>query len=217
MARSCSKYLESLYQPTTINVNGVDIPMGEYKKMKKKDSKKKKRKTYTSITILPSEIKIMMKSVKVLNSLIAYHKNGYRQWGTIATLLMGLKEIKVPFNNVVIYTKQAVRLIDKINAIAKKNDKDVFQFIKKLSWKLDEVRNELNILVAGISSSGVVSRFGQHECINGTGRRLGLSILTKRSKKAIDDLSVICSKLDQIEENGMDIFEYNSNGKQIKI
>lgn len=209
--------IDSLYQSQTIIVNGKKMDLKEYKKSLKKVNKKRKSKKYTSVTILPSEIKVMMRNVRVLKSLVAYHEHGYRQWGTIANLLMGLREIKTPFNNVVINTKRAIRLIEKINKIAKENDKDVFQYVKKLSWKLDDVKNELDTLVNGISSSGVISQFGNHECINGVGKRLGLRILTQRGYKAIDELSVICNKLDDIEENGLDVFEYHTNGKQIKI
>ena len=209
--------IDSLYQSQTIIVNGKKMDLKEYKKSLKKVNKKRKSKKYTSVTILPSEIKVMMRNVRVLKSLVAYHEHGYRQWGTIANLLMGLREIKTPFNNVVINTKRAIRLIEKINKIAKENDKDVFQYVKKLSWKLDDVKNELDTLINGISSSGVISQFGNHECINGVGKRLGLRILTQRGYKAINELSVICNKLDDIEENGLDVFEYHTNGKQIKI
>lgn len=215
---SIDSCIESFYQPKTIIVGGKVYDIKEYKKMQRAASKKKKsKKTYTSITILPSEIKDMMRNVRVLKSLVAYHEHGYRQWGRIANLLMGLREIKSPFNNVVINTKQAIRLVDKINTIAKSNDRDVFQFVKKLSWKLDDVKNELDMLVKGIGSSGVINQFGNHECINGTGKRLGLKILTQRSYKAIDELSAICAKLDNIEKNGVDVFEYNTNGKQLKV
>lgn len=215
MARN---YVDSLYQPKTITVNGKVMTYKEFNALKKSVEKKKRKsvKTDTSITILPSEIRVMMRNVRVLKSLIAYHAHGYRQWGTIATMLMNLREIKNPFNNVVINTKQAIRLIEKINKIAKENDKDVFQYVKKLSWKLDDVKNELDTLVKGISSSGVISRFGEHECINGTGKRLGLRILTQRGYKAVDELGVICAKLDNIEEKGVDVFEYHSNGKIVK-
>lgn len=215
---SIDSCIESFYQSKTIIVGGKVYDIKEYKKMQRAASKKKKaKKTYTSITILPSEIKDMMRNVRVLKSLVAYHEHGYRQWGRIANLLMGLREIKTPFNNVVINTKQAIRLVDKINTIAKSNDRDVFQFVKKLSWKLDDVKNELDMLVKGIGSSGVINQFGNHECINGTGKRLGLKILTQRSYKAIDELSAICAKLDNIEKNGVDVFEYNTNGKQLKV
>lgn len=216
---SCDSYIESLYQSSKMKVGGQWVDVKEYKKQQKAAMKKKRKtkKTCTSITILPTEIKAMMRNVRVLKSLIAYHEHGYHQWGTIASMLMGLREIKQPFNNVVINTKQAIRLIDKINKIAESNDKDVFQYVKKLSWKLDDVRAELDTLVKGISSSGVMHQFGNHECINGTGKRLGLRILTQRGYKAIDELYVICAKLDDIEEKGMDVFEYHSNGKQVKI
>lgn len=218
MARYSNSYINSLYQPQYIMVGGVKMTIKEFKAMQKAKAKKKKTsKKVTSITILPSEIKAMMRNVKVLNSLVAYHTHGYRQWGTIANLLMGLREIKSPFNNLVINTKQAIRLIEKINKIAKDNDKDVFQYVKKLSWKLDDVKNELDELVKGINSSGVCHQFGTHECINGTGRRLGLKILTQRSYKAIRELGYICAKLDNIEQEGMDVFEYNTNGKQMKV
>lgn len=219
MARYQSNtYVDSLYQSQFITVNGVKMTIKEFKAMQKANAKKKKvSKKVTSITILPSEIKEMMRNVKVLKSLVAYHTHGYRQWGTIANLLMGLREIKSPFNNVVINTKQAIRLVEKINKIAKENDRDVFQYVKKLSWKLDDVKNELDELVKGINSSGVCHQFRTHECINGTGRRLGLRILTERSYKAIGDLGYICAKLDGIEQQGMDVFEYDTNGKQIKV
>lgn len=216
---SCESYIESLYQSKKMKVGDKVVDVKEYKKQQRAAMKKKRKgdKAMTSITILPSEIKVMMRNVRVLKSLIAYHEHGYRQWGTIATMLMGLREIKSPFNNVVINTKQAIRLVDKINKIAKSNDKDVFQYVKKLSWKLDDVKNELDMLVKGIGSSGVITQFGNHECINGTGKRLGLKILTQRSYNAIDELSSICAKLDNIEEKGVDIFEYHTNGKQVKI
>ena len=210
----------SLYQSQTIIVNGVSMSIKDYKAMKKAKSavkaKKRNKQETRTIKLLPNEIKDMMRSAKVLKSLVAYHEWGYKQWGNIAKLLMGMKEIKEPFNNVVVNTKQAVRLVDKINEIAKKNDKDVFQYVKKLSWKLEDVQTQLDELVNGISSSGIMSRFGQHECINGEGKRLGLRILTQRSKKTIGELGYICHKLDTIEKNGLDTFEYDINGNQIK-
>lgn len=214
---SGESYLESLYQPKTIKVGDKVVDIKEYKKQQRIATKKKHKKTFTSITILPSEIRMMMRNVRVLKSLVAYYEHGYRQWGTIAKMIMGLYEIKQPFNNVVINTKQAIHLINQINDIAKDNSKDVFQFVKKLSWKLEDVKNQLDILVKGINSSGVIHQFRDHECINGNGKRLGLQILVCRGYKAIDELSVISAKLDNIEKNGMDIFEYHFNGKQVKI
>lgn len=211
-------YINTLYQSDMIMVGDVMMSVKEYKKrsLLKKKAKSKGKKC-TSITVLSGEVKSMMRNVRVLKSLVAYHTHGYKQWGRIASMLMGLREIKKPFDDVVIGTKQSIRLVEKICKMSNENDKDVFQYIKKLSWKLDDVKNDLDLLVRGINSSGVISHFGSHECINGIGKRLGLRVLTQRSRKAVEELSYICMRLDDIEERGMDVFEYHSNGKQVKI
>lgn len=211
-----ASYIDNLYQSQYVIVGGKRMSLKEFKSAQKTAKKKRVAKKVTTITLLPSEIKSMMKNVRVLKSLMAYHAHGYRQWGTIASMLMNLKEIKSPFENVVVSTKQAIRLIEKINTIAKENDKDVFQFVRKLSWKLDDIKDELDELVKGINSSGACHQFRTHECINGVGKRLGLRILTKRSYNAIGEICSICAKLNKIEENGLDVAEYNTKGRQIR-
>ena len=58
--------IESFYQSKTIIVSGKVYDIKEYKKMQRVASKKKKaKKTYTSITILPSEIKEMIRSGEI--------------------------------------------------------------------------------------------------------------------------------------------------------
>ena len=211
--RSANYYHKQFESANYIVVNGVKMSEKEYKAMHSKPRKKAEKK-FTSITILPIQMTDMMKSVRVLKSLVAYHRNGYRQWGKIATTIMGLREIKKPFDDVVIYTKQSIRLVEKIKKIAKSNDKDVFQYIKKLQWKLEDLQKELDQLVQGITTSQVMRQFKDHECINGEGRRLGLRILCQRSRKAVSDLDDICNKLNEIEQNGIDVFEYKENGKK---
>lgn len=212
-----SKY-NQFCQTSFVVVNGVKISIADFKAMQKAKKAKKTRakKAQTSITILPDEIKAMMRNVKVLKSIIAYREHGYKQWGTIARQLMGLKQINLPLHNVVMGGREAIALVGDIEAIAKKNDPSAFQFVKKLEWKLGEVKVDLNQLLEGISSSGVISQFKNHECINGRGKRLGLKVLTERSYKAVNELEIICTKLNTIEKNGMDIAEYQVNGKQVK-
>ena len=180
--RTPNYYHKMFESAQTINVNGVTMTISEFKAMHKKQPQKKEM-SLSTIKLLPNEIKSMMKQVKVLNSLVAYHRNGYKQWGTIANMVMSLKEIKQPFNDVVIYTKQSIRLVNKINKIAKANDSDVWQYIKKLQWKLEDTAKELDRLVNGIQYSHVMRQFKDHECINGEGKRLGLRILCQRSRK----------------------------------
>lgn len=201
----------------TITINGESVTMTE-KEWKKQHRKPKKttNKIVNPKTIkqIPIEVKNLMKSVKVLKSLCAYKEHGYKQWGRIANDIMAMRGIKVPFEQVTIKTKQAERLIKKIDTIAKKNDYDVFQFVNQLQLRLEELTSQLNLLVCGINNSHVTKVYKDHECINGEGKRLGLRILCLRSSKAIDELEVICQRLWDMQEKGVDVFEYDVNGKR---
>lgn len=195
------------FQPQTIIVDGVKMTTKEFKaKFQAKNAKPKKAKRDTAITILPSEINEMMKGVRTLKSFVAYYENGYKQWGNIAKNIINLNTIQSQFIHVVNNTKQAVNIIGNINDIAKENDKDVFHFVRKLSWKLEDVKNDLDSLTSAISQSGVLERFGTHECINGTGRRLGLQTLMYRTYGTIKNLNAICISLQTISDNGLDVF-----------
>lgn len=202
------------HKTKTIIVNGVTMTVKEFKtKYQVKTKPKKKAKHINSITILPSEIKVMMKGIKTLKSFVAYYEHGYRQWGNVAKYIITLKDIELPFIHVVTNTKQATDIIEEINMLAKRNSKDVFQYVRDLSWKLDDVKNDLDLLTTGISKSGVLDRFGTHECINGTGKRLGLQTLMQRTYSTIKNLNAICLSLEAISNNGLDISEYDGNGR----
>lgn len=218
MARySYSSY--AINQPQTIMVGGVKMTVKEFKeKYQKKNSKpRKKARRHTSVTILPSELKEMAKGLRTLKSFVAYYEHGYRQWGNITKLIVSdINGIKTPFLRVVVDTKQATNLLSDIKEMAKKNDNDVFQFVRKLSWKLDDVKNGLDKLTTAISRSGVLDRFGSHECINGTGRRLGLQTLMSRTYGTLKNLNAICVSLEMISDNGADVSEYDFRGRYIK-
>ena len=216
--RSISSYhreFESNNMITITTAEGtITISEKEWKKRKKPTKKNNKVANTKTIKLIPIEIKNMMKQVKVLKSLVAYKENGYKQWGTIANTIMNMRGVKMPFDQVVIKTKQAERLIKKIDTIAKANDYDVFQYVNRLQLRLEELTTQLNLLVNGITSSHVTKVFKDHEAINGEGRRLGLRILCLRSTKAVDELEIICQKLWDIQEKGVDVFEYDINGKR---
>lgn len=70
------------YQSQYIIVNGVRMTMTEYNKMKRaKNKAKRKKKELSEIQLLPSDIKTLMRNVKVFKSLVAFYNNGYKQWG----------------------------------------------------------------------------------------------------------------------------------------
>ena len=202
--------ISSFEKTQTISVNSQVMTIAEYKKMlaeKKKANGKKKatrrnKKNPTEITILPKDIKIMLRGAKVMASLSAYYKHGYRQWGNICKTILNLKEIQSPFVRYTMSAKAVNEVINEINDIAKHNSKSVFAYVRKLSWKLDDVAKDMKALQEGINKSGVLySPMQTHECINGTGRRLGLNILMQRTSDAIKELEVIVNNLQYIADN----------------
>ena len=202
--------ISSFEKTQTISVNSQVMTIAEYKKMlaeKKKANGKKKatrrnKKNPTEITILPKDIKIMLRGAKVMTSLSAYYKHGYRQWGNICKTILNLKEIQSPFVRYTMSAKAVNEVINEINDIAKHNSKSVFAYVRKLSWKLDDVAKDMKALQEGINKSGVLySPMQTHECINGTGRRLGLNILMQRTSDAIKELEVIVNNLQYIADN----------------
>ena len=166
-----------LYDAEYIIVNGVRMSMDDYKKViKEKKSKlniKKPKKVLTEINLLPSDIKEMMKKVKLIKSLSAYYDNGYKQWGNVAKFIINLDEIRKPFVLYRAKAREIQKTMEEISAISKRNDKSVFQYIRTLSYQLDDLCTQMDLLFKGVSRSGVVAHYANHECIVGCGRRLG--------------------------------------------
>lgn len=187
-----------------IIVNGVKMSISEYKKLKRASNpkpKKKAKKTYTEITILPSDIKSMMNQVKLIKSLSAYYDNCYRQWGNIAKRIINLKEIRVPFVAFRIKAREIDYIINEINEISKRNSKSVYDYIRRFSYLLEDITDCINNLSSAVSKSGVINVHYNHECISGCGRRLGLRILIARTYSATKELKEIIKRCQNIADN----------------
>jgi hypothetical protein len=188
-----------------IILNGEKMPLKEYRKIMKaknpKPTKKNTKKTYTEITILPSDIHYMMNQVKLIKSLSAYYDNGYRQWGTIAKRILNLKEIRTPFVSFRMKVREIDRMIVNINEISKKNSKDVYDFVRRFSYLLEDVSDCINELSNAVSKSGVISLHEKHECISGNGKRLGLKTLISRTFSATQELKKVIERCQSIADN----------------
>lgn len=200
-----------------VTVNGVTMSLKDYRKIirerkeaahPKKKAPKRKKKELTEINLLSTDINTMMKKVKLIRSLSAYYDNAYRQWGTIARDIINRKEINSPFVMYRVKARELNNTIDSISEIAKKNEKAIYQYIEKLSYQLDDLRICIDNLCSGISKSGVMQLHGDHECINGRGRRLGLQTLVSRSWSAMCEINSIIRKCQNISDNGVDPFDY---------
>lgn len=200
-----------------ITVNGVPMTKKEFLKYKKqkeeskmtkkqlKAKKKKKKKEYNDITVLEKQVPAIMKSLKVMKSLTAYYDNGYRQWGTVHRTIMGLDEIGTPFVRYNASVKQMEKTLSSINEISHANEKAVFAYVRKLSYILDDIKNDILELIRGVGDSGVLEQFKDREVINGEGRRLGLKAIASKSLKAISDFESVINDLQGIADEGLDI------------
>lgn len=201
----------NLYSSDVIIVNGVKMSLAEYKKRAKEINAKnnpkpqRREKRVTEITILPEEIKMMMRGLRLMHSLVCFYNNSYKQYGVIARDILNTKEIHRPFVMYVKNVREAEDLINEIETISKRNKKDVFEFIRRLSWKLDDAKDNIVNISKGVSTSNVLQRYSDHVCINGDSRRLGLRTLIGRTYSTIKEMDAVIKNLQAIADKGVDI------------
>ena len=191
------------YTDNTIIVNGVKMTMKEYNALRKEKaknkSKRKAKKQLNEIQLLPDDIKTLMKSTKVFKSLVAYYKNGYKQWDNIHREVLKIDNRGGKFILVVSAIKATNELIADICNLAKHSNKAVFGMIQDLSYKMTDLQSKLMNLHNVVTGSDIInSPFNIHEVINGKGRRLGLKILMYRTEDAIIAINTIIYKLQQL-------------------
>ena len=191
------------YGDNTIIVNGVKMTIKEYNLLRKKKatnkSKRKPKKQLNEIQLLPDDIKTLMKSTKVFKSLVAYYKNGYKQWGNIHREVLKIDNMGGKFILVVSAIETTNKHITEICNLAKHSNKAVFGMIQDLSYKMTDLQRKLMNLHNVVTGSGIInSPFNAHEVINGTNRRLGLKILMYRTEDAIIAINTIIYKLQQL-------------------
>ena len=191
------------YGDNTIIVNGVKMTIKEYNLLRKKKatnkSKRKPKKQLNEIQLLPDDIKTLMKSTKVFKSLVAYYKNGYKQWGNIHREVLKIDNMGGKFILVVSAIETTNKHITEICNLAKHSNKAVFGMIQDLSYKMTDLQSKLMSLHSVVNGSGIInSPFNTHEVINGTNRRLGLKILMYRTEDAIIAINAIIYKLQQL-------------------
>lgn len=191
------------YTDNTIIVNGVKMTIKEYNLLRKKKatnkSKRKPKKQLNEIQLLPDDIKTLMKSTKVFKSLVAYYKNGYKQWGNIHREVLKIDNMGGKFILVVSAIETTNKHITDICNLAKHSNKAVFGMIQDLSYKMADLQSKLMSLHSVVTGSDIInSPFNTHEVINGKGRRLGLKILMYRTEDAIIAINTIIYKLQQL-------------------
>lgn len=201
----------------TIVIGGKKMTMSQYQQMlKEKQSKdkknnKKKKKQANEGDVVLFNVEKVIKPMTILKSFSAYYDNAYRQWGTIAKTILEHHKIRQPF----IYYRVALRemdsLIADIKKICKSNEKTIYQYVDKVTWKLDDIKGHLNNIIDGARESGVLDLYKDKECINGKDKRLGLNTLAHKSFKAITQLENAIKTLKNIADEGTDPLEYGTH------
>ena len=206
----------------TVEIEGkmVTMTLKEYRKRfqpnKGKHNKKNDGLKANSVTDVEAQILRIEKACKYLNSLKAFADNGYKQWGTIAETIMGLDGIRRPLGQVTAhYSGYCKPYMARIKKMSRSNDKDLFQYLNWLVNHFEVVKTNLDILMSNISTSNVLSAYRNEKCINEQGRRLGLRILVQRSTTAMYDIEGCLSTLRDLVIKGVDVSEYNLNGKRV--
>lgn len=200
-----------------IIVNGVRMPYKDYlatikaKKAAAKATAPKERKVHIitdddETAMIPDYVKGMIKQVDLIKSLFAYYDNAYKQWGTVANEILNNKLIERPFIHFRCKYRDVQSIMADITKIGKNHEKDVYYFVRKLSWNVEELMKDVEQLMDGVSQSGVLHIYGKHECINGAGRRLGLRTLMQRTFKNTTKLLSITNELNEIAD-GKSIFK----------
>ena len=176
-------------------VNGVLMSVKEYKSMMreklgiKAETKKNTKKGITEIQLLSDDITNMYNKLKLMKSLTAYYDNAHKQWGNIVNNILQHGRIQPYFVKYRCKIREINETLSSLEIASKRNSKMVFHYMEKLSYQLDDIRDIINNLCFGISKSGVMEQYKDHECINGSNKRLGLKIIMSRSWGAIKDLN----------------------------
>lgn len=203
-----------------ITIGGVTMTMEEYKKQlkeqkaqtKKTTKKRKAKKANTKeVSEIALEVGKIVKSLKVLKSLCAYYDHAYRQWGTIANEILKQREIRAPFVFYRTKIDEVEQIINDIEKCSKRNEKAVYQYIEKLSWRLDDAKSYVQEIMSSVSKSGVCQRYKEHESINGKGRRLGLDTLMRKAFHEFGSMEKVIKELESISKEGVDIMNIEAH------
>ena len=200
-----------MYQTDVIYVNGKKMTQKEFKAMVKAksiDSKPKKKAKKTAIQEIPSWVKTIVRHAGPIKSLAAYYDNGYKQWGNIARVVIQEPQIYRPF---LAFRSKVCDMTSIING--KNDEKAIFAYLQKLSWKLDDIKKDMDSLYHAVQESGVIDTFKDRECINGTGRRLGLAILLERTYQSIRNMNDTINDIEKVAVQGLDAMAYTDVNK----
>lgn len=207
-----------------IIVDGVKMTIKEWKisvaeKQKTRRGKKrfldlkpkKTEKKEKEISLIAEQIEKMLKPMITLKSVQVYKNHAYRSWGTIANEILAHRAISKPMSEYCVKLGELNKLIEDIQEMAKKNEKAAYQYVEKIAWKLEDMKQNIVEIIKGVEASGVCERFKGHEAIYGKGRQLGLQTVVRKCLKTISEVEDVIGTLQKIADEGVDPFKYGEH------
>jgi hypothetical protein len=207
-----------------IIVDGVKMTIKEWKisvaeKQKTRRGKKrfldlkpkKTEKKEKEISLIAEQIEKMLKPMITLKSVQVYKNHVYRSWGTIANEILAHRAISKPMSEYCVKLGELNKLIEDIQEMAKKNEKAAYQYVEKIAWKLEDMKQNIVEIIKGVEASGVCERFKGHEAIYGKGRQLGLQTVVRKCLKTISEVEDVIGTLQKIADEGVDPFKYGEH------
>lgn len=216
-----NSFFSEMQSECTIIVNGVKMTTKEYKAYQKAknaqlapEKPKKKVKVQTpknEVQILGPICQRVIKSVGVVQSLINFIDDGKKEFGHSTDYI--LRQHRILGTRFSVLRQRLRTLESKMNEVSRLSrlgENDVYQYIENLSYKLDDVRIELEKTMKAVDTSRVMETFKGESCIEATGKRLGLREIMKRSHKSIEKMQTLYTELHDLGlQNGADVSVYN--------
>lgn len=201
-----------------VNYKGVDMKYKEMIALKRKEAKLKgiQERNAKLIPLLFPRIKANVKAFKLAKSVDAYYHNGYKQWGVIAKEITEHPMLAKHFIMFVQSYRNSQKCLTTIEKVAKRNDHDIFGYVEKLAYHIDDMGTHLNNLSNAIIDVQILTnkKYEGKEAIFGEGRRLGLRILVQRTTEALIIAQKSYRELIDIVNNGADVMSYDANSKK---
>lgn len=168
------------------------------------------------IPLLAPRVVILAKGFKLAKTTEAYYHNGYRQWGNIWKTIAQNPLIEPHFISFISAYYDANKALKMIENIAKKNDKDIFQYIEKLAYKIDDMASSISKISDSVIEAGIYANptYNGKECVYGDGRRLGIRTLCSRVSENMAYAKKAVTELLSMVTDGIDVMEYDANSKK---
>lgn len=223
MAKNSSFSVSDYLDETVIYLSdGSKVSLREYKAMKRAEKKAaeaaekkaaKKKRSVTAMRLLAMQVANINTSFKLSKSYMAYFRHGYKQWGNIWRTIVRDEHIQPHFEEFVEAHHKATDAAAKIEKIAKKSDKDIYGYIEKLAYAMDDMLTAINKIADGCVEAQLYANpmYKGKEVVYGSkdGKRLGIKQLNERIGENITATTKGIHALLKMASDGTDVMDYD--------